>query len=166
MDFAERLRQLRIGQNLVRPVQEGTRRAIGRQSQPQRLAVYRHNQRAKEEERRSSRKNESQSSRASRDENHWQGRTSLWHYDLIKRLSVGGLSERIKLVKQRHTGDVYIIKRVGAKARPKQELEILKRIPKYCHLNYMVRLICEHEFRTVAALLQNSLTSSRSSTLG
>lgn len=61
-------------------------------------------------------------------------------YDTVKRLGVGGLSESVKVVRSRRGGELRVIKRVGTKARMKEELEALKRIPKHCHLNYMVRM--------------------------
>lgn len=70
--------------------------------------------------------------------NHWTRSEEITGYVLVKNLVKGGLSEAVKVVRHRRTLDLRVLKRVGQKARPKQELEILKRIPKHCNLNYMV----------------------------
>lgn len=69
---------------------------------------------------------------------HWRKRTVLSGYVMVKRLGVGGLSESIKVVKEQRTSELRVIKRVAERGRPKEELEILKRVPKGLHLNYMV----------------------------
>ena len=69
---------------------------------------------------------------------HWTKRSSLSHYVPIDKLNVGGLSESIKKVRDRRSGTVRIVKRVAKRARPMQELDILKRIPKGCHLNVRI----------------------------
>ena len=73
-------------------------------------------------------------------EGRWRKRSRLVDYAHVKNLKTGGLSEAIILVKTRSSGKLRIIKCISTKKGipAAKELEILKRIPKGYHMNYMV----------------------------
>lgn len=84
---------------------------------------------------------------------HWEAKPQITGYDPVKRLHEGGLSESVKIMRHRSTGVYRVLKRVNARARPREELEILKRIPKHCHLNYMVCTALSERHKEGRALL-------------
>lgn len=65
----------------------------------------------------------------------WQKRSSLRHYDSLRKMEKGGQSVSIEKVLDRRTGVVRVIKRVTGRGRPDAELDALKRIPRGCNLN-------------------------------
>lgn len=96
---------------------------------------------------------------------HWRKVRSISDYEHVKELDAGGLSKAVNVMRNRRTKELRVIKQVASSARPREELEILKRISKYCHLNYLVRM-GHDEFKRLEYLDTVLLTGRRSSMPG